>query len=130
VYGVTWCGVLMLIAVFAWLNLEWSRETYVRHDEDRWRGGVRLGFPMCCWDAGRETKVVGTEEGLEFQVGEYGGLRWPGLANNLVVFALCLAGGIFFLERLRRALARRRGLAQLPPAPEVVIETQPVSGGK
>jgi hypothetical protein len=44
VHAATWCVLLAVLGLFVWLNVEWSRNGYVEHNEHGWRGGTREGM--------------------------------------------------------------------------------------
>lgn len=81
---------------------------------------------MHCWDAGHETTVTVSEEGLLLQMREYGGWRWLGLAADLAVFALATATTAIVTERGVRVIARRRGLLHLPTELPLAPAIQPI----
>ena len=126
-HGATWCGVLVVIAVFAHLDLNWSRQVYLERHRDAWHGGVRLGFPMCCWDAGQASKATAEPGRLVLQVRDYGGWRWLGVANDFVIFSITVAAVALALERGRRALVRRHGLLHLPAVTAAAPAVQPIT---
>ena len=126
VHGVTWCGLLAVLGLFVWLNLDWSRDAYVHREASGWRGGVRQGFPMHCRDAGNETTVTVSAEGLLLHFRPYGGWHWPGLAADLAVFALAAATTLLLTERGMRAYSRRRKLLLLTAEPPLAVAITPL----
>ncbi|HYG78067.1 MAG TPA: hypothetical protein VEK08_23880, partial [Planctomycetota bacterium] len=83
-----------VLAVFAWLNFESTREDYVAEFSTGYRGGVRQGFPFVWWDAGNDVAWVNKPGMMALQLTPFGGIQGGGLAANLAIggVALLLAG--------------------------------------
>jgi len=105
VHPLSWCAACAVLALFVWLNLDRSCDAYLAGQTRCWRGGVRLGFPVLCWDAGLETRGTASPQGLSWTRQKYGGVLWLGLAANLAAFAVAVAAALFLSDRAIRALA-------------------------
>lgn len=116
-HAVTWCGLLAVLGLFAWLNLDCSCNTYIEKHPSGWRGGLRQGFPVYCWDSGIETVVFITPLGPAWRSTPYGGWQGLGVAANLAAFAAAAALTALLCERAVRAARSRRAPATPPVSP-------------
>lgn len=94
-------AMLVALILFVWLNLDYTRNAYNDHVGIAWRGGMRCGFPLSCWDSGQASLVGVVNERMNLRIVNYGGVQWAALAVNVLVFGMALLGVAWSAEVLR-----------------------------
>jgi hypothetical protein len=96
-----------VLALFLWLNLDYSIQPYTEHIQDGWRGGVRYGLPFVCWDAAQDATAFRLPNGqMDLRFADVGGVVWLGLLGNLSALAAVLLATAWSFERIRRVMIR------------------------
>lgn len=129
-HGSTRVALLLVIALFSWLNFDYSRDAYTENVAGAWRGGVRHGFPLTAWDGGGESRAAHIDGRMSLRMKEYGGWQFGGLFVDVLVLAAVLTTAGRVLEtRARRTnpaaiVARLRGPAlHLPVYPAIALSS-------
>jgi hypothetical protein len=99
--------VLAVLSLLLWLNFHVTWETYMEKRGNRWRGGLREGFPVVWWDAGMETET-GLENGkLYLTQTPYGGWKIGGVCCALALLVVAVAATATGGERVIRIWSSR-----------------------
>lgn len=111
-HPLTHAALLATLILFVWLNLDYTRNAYNDHVGIAWRGGMCCGFPLSAWDSGQASLVRAVNDQLNLRIVTYGGVKWAGLAANVLVLGMALLGVAWSVEVLR---ARMMGAKESTP---------------